>query len=69
MSIAGRITVAEIAARLSIGRGTVYRLLEKRIVPALRLGRRWIVTRHAYEEWERRCGQESGFLDATGATA
>jgi excisionase family DNA binding protein len=49
-------TVEEIARRLDIGRLAVYAMLEQGIIPAIRLGRRWIVTRHAYEQWERTCG-------------
>jgi len=52
----GRITVLEIARRLNIGRQAVYAMLEQGVIPALRIGRRWIVTRHAYEQWERTCG-------------
>lgn len=52
----GRITIPEIARRLAIGRLAVYAMLEKGIIPGIRLGRRWIVTRHAYELWERTCG-------------
>ena len=55
-----RITVPEIAQGLGIGRLAVYSMLEQRIIPGIRLGRRWIVTRHAYEEWERTCGMRSG---------
>jgi excisionase family DNA binding protein len=55
----GRITVQEIAFRLGIGRLAVYALLEQKIIPAVRLGRRWIITRHAYEQWERTCGMRS----------
>ena len=51
-----RITIEEIASRLSIGRLAVYALLDRAEIPAIRLGRRWIVTRHAYEQWERTCG-------------
>jgi excisionase family DNA binding protein len=51
-----RISIPEIAKRLSIGRLAVYEMLEQGIVPGVRLGRRWIVTRHAYEHWERTCG-------------
>jgi excisionase family DNA binding protein len=54
-----RIAVPEIAKRLNIGRLTVYAMLEQGIIPGLRLGRRWIVTRHAYLEWERTCGQQT----------
>lgn len=39
----------------------VYQLLESGTIPANRLGRQRIVTRHAYEQWEKtlrheRCG-------------
>jgi excisionase family DNA binding protein len=54
-----RITVLEIAARLSIGRSAVYSLLENGIIPGIRFGQRWIVTRHAYESWEANCGVKS----------
>ena len=54
----GRITIPEIAQRLSIGRLAVYAMLEQGILPGIRLGRRWIVTRHAYENWERTCGEK-----------
>ena len=49
-----RITVEEIARH--IGRLAVYDMLEQQIIPAIRPGRRWIITRHAYEQWERTCG-------------
>jgi len=49
-------TVQSIACRLKIGRLAVYDMLERGIIPAIRLGRRWIITRYAYEHWERTCG-------------
>jgi len=55
-----RVTVNEISHRLGIGRAAVYALLEQQILPAVRLGRRWIITRHAYEQWERTCGMRKG---------
>jgi excisionase family DNA binding protein len=55
----GRISVDEIAKRLSLGRMAVYRMLAHHIIPAIRLGKRWIVTRRAFEEWERDCGKTS----------
>jgi excisionase family DNA binding protein len=55
-----RLTVPEIAHRLGIGRIAVYAMLEQGIFPGIRLGRRWIITRHAYEQWERTCGTRSG---------
>jgi excisionase family DNA binding protein len=59
-----RISIPEIARRLSIGRLAVYAMLEQSILPGVRLGRRWIVTRHAYEHWERTCG--TGFQGQVG---
>jgi len=56
----GRMSVPEIARRLSIGRLAVYAMLEQRIIPGIRIGRRWIITRHAYEHWERTCGTQAG---------
>ena len=56
----GRISVPEIAKRLSIGRLAVYAMLEQGIIPAVRLGRRWIITRRAYLTWEETCGVRTG---------
>src|SRR5258708_848303 len=61
MNPRARMTVEEIAHRLDIGRVAVYTMLEQGIIPAIRLGRRWIVTRYAFENWERTCGMPSGF--------
>jgi excisionase family DNA binding protein len=59
-SPSNRMSVPEIARRLSIGRLAVYSMLEQGIIPAVRLGRRWIITRHAYLAWERTCGRRAG---------
>ena len=59
-SSSGRIKVPEIAQRLDIGRLAVYAMLERGTIPGIRQGRRWIITRHAYEQWERACGMRSG---------
>jgi excisionase family DNA binding protein len=55
-----RISVPEIARQLKIGRVAVYAMLAQGIIPGIRLGRRWIVTRHAFEQWERTCGVQAG---------
>src|SRR5262249_23681817 len=47
----GRMSIEEISQRLGVGRLAVYSMLEQQIIPGIRLGRRWIVTRHAYEQW------------------
>ena len=57
-----RMSVEEVARRLEIGRLAVYTMLEQGLLPGIRLGRRWIITRHAYEEWERTCGTRSAAL-------
>ena len=58
--MSARISIPEIARRLDIGRLAVYSMLEQGLLPGIRLGRRWIVTRHAYEQWERTCGMRGG---------
>jgi excisionase family DNA binding protein len=57
--LCSRMAVEEIAARLNLGRQAVYAMLEQGILPGIRLGRRWIITRHAYLDWERTCGTPS----------
>ena len=57
-----RMSVEEIARRLDVGRQAVYEMLEQGILPGIRLGRRWIITRHAYEQWERTCGTHPALL-------
>jgi excisionase family DNA binding protein len=59
-SVCNRMTVPEIARRLNIGRLAVYDMLERRMIPGVRPGKRWIITRHAYEQWERTCGMRPG---------
>ena len=58
--LGNRLSVKEIARRLDIGRLAVYAMLEQGLLPGIRIGRRWIVTRLAYEEWERTCGMRPG---------
>jgi excisionase family DNA binding protein len=50
-------TVEEIARRHNIGRRAVYVMLEQGILPGIRLGHCWLITRHAYELWETTCGR------------
>lgn len=58
--LGNRVSIPEIARRLDIGRLAVYAMLEQGLLPGIRLGRRWIVTRQAYAEWERTCGTRGG---------
>lgn len=56
-----RITVPEIAEQLGIGRDTVYELLKRGEIPAIRLNAHapYIIPRHAFEEWARTFGTAS----------
>ena len=58
--MSSRMSIPEIAERLALGRIAVYTMLAQGIIPAIRLGRRWIVTRHAFENWERTGGMPTG---------
>jgi len=60
VQLGNRMSVEEIACRLHVGRLAVYAMLDHGIMPGIRLGRRWIITRHAYEQWERTCGMGAG---------
>lgn len=51
-----RMTPKDVAERLHIGTRAVYMMLEQGILPGIRIGHRWLITRHAYEEWEKTCG-------------
>ena len=63
--MSSRMSIPEIAKRLTVGRLAVYTMLEQGIIPAIRLGRRWIVTRYAFENWERTCGIPTGLQPKT----
>ena len=52
------ITVEEIAARLRVCQPVVYRMLEDRQIPALRPGRKWLISRARYEQWESSFGAQ-----------
>jgi excisionase family DNA binding protein len=51
-----RLTPKEVAQRLHLGTRAVYGMLEQGLLPGIRLGKRWLITRHAYEKWEKTCG-------------
>jgi len=64
--MSNRMSIPEIARRLDIGRLAVYAMLEQGLLPGIRLGRRWIVTRSAVEAWEKTCGTQTGEPTGTG---
>jgi excisionase family DNA binding protein len=51
-----RISIEEIVGRLQIGKKAVYALLHQKEIPSIRIGRKWIISRGAYEQWERTFG-------------
>lgn len=44
-------SVPEAAAALGIGRPAVWDLIRRGDIPALRIGRRVVISRHALEQW------------------
>lgn len=56
--VSGRVTIAEIMADLAIGKPAVYRMLGDRVIPNIRVGQKFIVTRAAYDAWKQRCGTD-----------
>ena len=64
--LGSRISVSEIASRLAIGQRAVLAMLEQGLLPGIRLGRRWIVTRAAFESWEKTCGTRTEKPTGTG---
>jgi excisionase family DNA binding protein len=54
-----RILVPEICKRLQLGRDAVYALLDAQVIPAIRIRRKWIIGRYAYDEWEKSFGKRN----------
>jgi excisionase family DNA binding protein len=52
------ITIPEIADRLDVCEETVYNLCKRHIIPSIRPGRRFIISRTAYEKWEATIGDK-----------
>jgi excisionase family DNA binding protein len=54
------IKAPEISQRLGVCEPTVRDLLRKQIIPNVRYGRIWIVSRNAFERWEQNIGVNPG---------
>jgi excisionase family DNA binding protein len=54
------LSVQDLADLMGVCKDTVYDLLHRGVIPSIRTGRgtraKFIVTRHAFEEWQRTCG-------------
>lgn len=61
-------TVREISERLGICEETVYDMLRSRTIPNLRYGRRFIISRSAYEKWEASIGEATPATIAPAST-
>lgn len=55
------LTVTETAQTLNVSRPTVYRLIERTDFPALRIGKRVLISRAGLREWiAQQAGKEAG---------
>lgn len=53
-------TVMEVARLLNLSRGLTYQYLREGLIPATRIGRRWLIPRKRFHEWLDSLGQERG---------
>ena len=51
-------TVPQVARILNMNLGTIYQLLRNGVIPAKRLGRRWVISRNRFHQWLDDRGQE-----------
>ncbi|MCE5291303.1 MAG: helix-turn-helix domain-containing protein [Nocardiaceae bacterium] len=50
-------SVDEVAALLGLARGNAYRCVREGLIPAKRVGRRWMVPRKTFHEWLETCNE------------
>lgn len=48
-------SVDEVAALLDLSRGNAYRFVREGLIPAKRVGRRWLVPRNTFHAWLDNC--------------
>lgn len=53
-------TVMEVARLLNLSRGLTYQYLREGLIPAARIGRRWLIPRKRFHEWLDGLGVERG---------
>lgn len=44
-------TVDEVAVLLGVSRGIAYQFVNEGVIPAKRIGRRWVISRAAFHAW------------------
>lgn len=59
-------TVKEVAALLGLAVGTTYELVRQGVIPAERLGRRWVIPRGRFHAWLDARDHSDSELSATG---
>ena len=64
MAMRTTITVPEISERLGICEETVYDMVRSQTIPNIRYGRRFIISRVAYERWEATIGEAAPLATA-----
>ena len=50
------LSVKQVARKLGIGINQAYEACEQNMIPCIRFGRRWIISRVAFENWLSTCG-------------
>jgi len=53
------INIQEIKQRLGVSEKMVYRMLNDEQIPAIKAGRKWLISRISYERWEANIGSTS----------
>lgn len=51
-------TVRQVAWLLSLSRGGTYELVRSGVIPAVRLGKRWVIPKHRFHAWLDSCTEE-----------
>lgn len=62
------LTVPEIAERLGVCEPKVYQMLADGTIPHLRHGRKYIISRAAFERWEQSLGERSSIVGICQST-
>ncbi len=62
------LTVKEVAKQLGLGINQTYAACERGQIPSIRFGRRWVISKSAFEKWLLECPAHSASPDLTGAT-
>jgi len=59
-------TVREVSVLLALSVGNTYALVRTGTIPAIRLGRRWVIPRQRFHEWINQVGSSDPAPPSTG---